>query len=93
MTDLPCDAERNAAGAAVLALSRSLGLRHGFKLAIDSMGGSAASAVAALVAANALLDEPLPLPALMPFTLDGEAAASGSRHGDNAAASLLGGLC
>lgn len=99
VTDLPREAERNAASAAVLALSKSLGLRHGFRLAIDKgipigsgMGGSAASAVAALVAANALLDEPLPLPALMPFTLDGEAAASGSRHGDNAAASLLGGL-
>ncbi len=99
VTDLPCDAERNTAGAAVLALSRSLGLRHGFAISIDKgiplgsgMGGSAASAVAALVAVNALLDEPLPLAALMPFTLDGEAAASGSRHGDNAAASLLGGL-
>ena len=99
VTDLPRDAARNAAGAAVLALSHSLGLRHGFALEIDKgiplgsgMGGSAASAVAALVAANALLDTPLPLPALMPFTLDGEAAASGSRHGDNAAASLLGGL-
>lgn len=99
VTDLPRVAEKNAAGAAILALSAALGIRHGFSIRIgkgiplgSGMGGSAASAVAALVAANALLDDPLPPAELMPFTLDGEAAASGSRHGDNAAASLLGGL-
>ena len=56
------------------------------------MGGSAASAVAALIAANALLDRPLSRRALYPFALDGEAVASGSRHGDNVGAMLLGGL-
>ena len=56
------------------------------------MGGSAASAVAALVAANALFDAPLPLEALYPHALEGEFAASGGHHGDNVAPSLLGGL-
>jgi homoserine kinase len=56
------------------------------------MGGSAASCVAALVAANALLDAPLSARDLYPFALVGEAVASGGRHGDNVGAMLLGGL-
>jgi homoserine kinase len=56
------------------------------------MGGSAASCVAALVAANALLAQPLPRESLYGFALDGEAVASGSRHGDNLGSMLLGGL-
>lgn len=58
----------------------------------SGMGSSAASAVAAVVAANALLAEPVPLPALLPFALEGEAYASGGLHADNVAPSLLGGL-
>ncbi|PSD26348.1 homoserine kinase, partial [Stenotrophomonas maltophilia] len=58
----------------------------------SGMGGSAASCVAALVAANALLDAPLSREALYPFALDGEAVASGGRHGDNVGPLLLGGL-
>jgi homoserine kinase len=45
-----------------------------------------------LVAANALLDAPLPREALYPFALDGEAVSTGSRHGDNVAPMLLGGV-
>ncbi|HEX7342411.1 MAG TPA: homoserine kinase, partial [Rhodanobacteraceae bacterium] len=58
----------------------------------SGMGGSAASCVAALLAANALLDTPLAPAALYPFALDGEAVASGGRHGDNIGSMLLGGL-
>ncbi|WMJ68993.1 homoserine kinase [Stenotrophomonas sp. 24(2023)] len=96
---LPTDPARNTAGAALLALREGLGLAHGFALEIDKgipfgsgMGGSAASCVAALVAANAVLDAPLPREALYPFALDGEAVASGGRHGDNVGPLLLGGL-
>jgi homoserine kinase len=96
---LPDDAERNTAGAALMALRNGLHLDFGFEIEIDKgipygsgMGGSAASAVAALVAANALLDEPLERRALYPFALAGEAVASGSRHGDNVGPMLLGGL-
>lgn len=98
-TPLPLDAERNTAGAALIALRNAFSLPFGFEIAIDKglpygsgMGGSAASAVAALVAANAVLDAPLPREALYPFALDGEAVASGSRHGDNVGAMLIGGL-
>jgi homoserine kinase len=98
-TPLPMVAEHNTAGAALIALAHELALPFGFEIEIDKgipygsgMGGSAASAVAALVAANALLDQPLSSQALYPFALDGESVASGSRHGDNVGAMLLGGL-
>jgi homoserine kinase len=58
----------------------------------SGMGSSAASAVAAVVATNALLDEPLALEALLPYALEGEKYASGGLHADNVAPSLLGGL-
>ncbi|RDI96891.1 homoserine kinase [Dyella solisilvae] len=97
--ELPMDAARNTAGAALLSLRRALGLQHGFEVELhkgialgSGMGGSAASCVAALVAANALLERPLPREALYSFALDGETVASGSRHGDNLGPMLLGGL-
>ncbi|MEP7186874.1 MAG: homoserine kinase [Rhodanobacter sp.] len=96
---LPTDPRQNTAGTALLALRKALGLQHGFELVLhkgialgSGMGGSAASCVAALVAANALLKQPLPRESLYGFALDGEAVASGSRHGDNLGAMLLGGL-
>jgi len=96
---LPVQAGQNTAGRALMALRESLGLARGFELELDKgialgsgMGGSAASCVAALVAANALLPEPLPRAALYPFALEGEAVASGGRHGDNLGPMLLGGL-
>ncbi|HZP66980.1 MAG TPA: homoserine kinase [Rudaea sp.] len=98
-TPLPTQAACNTAGAALIALREALALPFGFEIEIDKgiafgsgMGGSAASAVAALVAANALLDEPLPRTALYPFALAGEAVASGGRHGDNVGPMLLGGV-
>ncbi|HAV72246.1 MAG TPA: homoserine kinase [Stenotrophomonas sp.] len=97
--DLPLGAEDNTAGAALIALRASLDLPFGFEVEIDKgialgsgMGGSAASCVAALVAANALLPQPLSREALYPFALTGEAVASGGRHGDNLGPMLLGGL-
>lgn len=96
---LPMEAGRNTAGRALQAMRERLGLARGFELELDKgialgsgMGGSAASCVAALVAANALLDAPLSRDALYPFALEGEAVASGGRHGDNLGAMLLGGL-
>ncbi len=96
---LPLQTERNTAGAALLSMHRDLALPFGFELEIDKgiplssgMGGSAASCVAALLAANALLDEPLRREHLYRYALDGEAVASGSRHGDNLGPLFLGGL-
>lgn len=96
---LPLEASRNTAGQALIALRERLCLAHGFELEIEKgiplgsgLGGSAASCVAALVAANAVLDMPLPRDALYQFALDGESVSSGSRHGDNVAPMLLGGV-
>ncbi|NLB13843.1 MAG: homoserine kinase, partial [Gammaproteobacteria bacterium] len=96
---LPLEAADNTAGRALIALREALALPFGFEIEIEKgiplgsgMGGSAASCVAALVAANALLEEPLSREALYRFALDGESVASGSRHGDNVGPMLLGGL-
>ena len=97
--ELPLDAAGNTARAALMSLREGQGLDFGFAIEIDKgipfgsgMGGSAASCVAALVAANALLDAPLSREALYPFALVGEAGAAGGRHGDNVGPLLLGGL-
>ncbi len=99
VTELPREPARNTAAAAVLAWREATGADFGVELEIEKgialgsgMGGSAASAVAALLAANALLEEPLQAEALYQFALTGEAVASGGRHGDNVGAQLLGGL-
>jgi len=96
---LPMVAAENTAGAALLSLRARHAIACGFEIEISKgipfgsgMGGSAASAVAALVAANALLGNALALDGLYAAALDGEAVASGSRHGDNVAPMLLGGL-
>lgn len=99
LTELPREPERNTAARALQAMREALQLPFGFAIEIEKgialgsgMGGSAASAVAAVVAANALLAQPLPLAALYPYALAGEAVASGSAHGDNVGPCLLGGL-
>jgi len=96
---LPTEAASNTAGAALIALRQALALPFGFEVEIDKgiplssgMGGSAASCVAALVAANVLLDQPLTREQLYLHSLEGEAVASGSRHGDNLGPMFLGGL-
>lgn len=97
--DLPLQAGANTAGAALIGLREALALPYGFEIELDKgialgsgMGGSAASCVAALVAANALLDAPLSPAQLYPHAMTGEAVASGGRHGDNVGPMLLGGL-
>ena len=99
VVDLPREPERNTAGMGVLCMVRDLKLNFGIELAIhkgiplgSGLGGSAASAVAAVVAANALLPEPLGKLELLKFAMKGEQVASGSVHVDNIAPSLYGGL-
>ena len=99
VTDLPAEPERNTASAALLAMIEDLGISGGFRISISKgiplgsgLGGSAASAVAAVVAANGLLERPLENDRLLPYCLAGEKVASGAAHADNAAPCLLGGL-
>jgi len=98
--ELPRDADKNTASRAVLELRRLAGANDmGFSIEIhkgiplaSGMGGSAASSVAAVVAANQLLPTPQGTDTLYAAACAGEAAASGAPHGDNVAPSLLGGL-
>jgi homoserine kinase len=97
--DLPTDPKANTAGRALLALYEALEPDCGLEMLIDKgiplgsgLGGSAASAVGAVVAANALLGEPYDRARLLTFAMQGEAVASGSLHVDNISPSLFGGL-
>ncbi|GAB4342804.1 MAG: homoserine kinase [Phototrophicales bacterium] len=95
---LPRDAAKNTASVAVKAFLKmidassgvSISLKKGLPLS-SGLGSSAASAVAAVVAANALFGEPLTCEALLPACLEGEALVSGY-HADNVGPSLLGGI-
>ncbi len=77
--------EHGDAGGATLTIRKGIPLQSG-------MGSSAASAVAAAVAVNALLPSPLSVERLLPYALEGERFASGGLHADNVAPCLLGGL-
>jgi homoserine kinase len=99
VADLPLEPAKNTAGRALEAMIEALALPFGFELELDKgiplssgLGGSAASAVAAVVAANAVLDQPRTRLELLKFAMQGELVASGSLHVDNIASSLYGGL-
>ncbi len=99
VADLPLDAAQNTAGRAVLSLLERAAPDFGIALEIEKgiplgsgLGGSAASAVGAVVAANALLPRPFDKLDLLKFAMQGEAVASGAMHVDNVAPSLFGGL-
>ncbi len=88
----------NTAGIAAAHVLRQIGATDGVSLTVhkglplaSGLGSSAASAVAAAVAVNALFGEPLDRAALLAASLEGEAAVSG-RHADNVAPALFGGI-
>lgn len=98
-TGLSSNAQRNTASLAAMSFWNAHGDRGGLSLTLhkgvplqSGMGSSAASAVAAVVAVNELLDAPRPYAELMMHALEGEKFASGGLHADNVAPSLLGGL-
>jgi homoserine kinase len=97
--EIPSDPARNTATVGLDALREDLKLECGFEVSIgkgialgSGLGGSAASAVASLVAANSLLERPLDAESLLQYALLGEQAASAAFHPDNVAPCLLGGL-
>ena len=99
LTELPREPSANSATRPLLRLLADHGIGEGCKVRLhkgiplgSGMGGSAASAVAAVVAADALWGLGLDYSTLLEYALDGESAASGEAHPDNAAASLIGGL-
>jgi homoserine kinase len=101
--DIPRDAAKNCAGrAAETVLSRLKGKTAkgaGLEMTIhkglpqgSGLGSSAASAVGGAVAAHLLFGSELGHNALLEAALEGEFIASGSKHADNLAPSLLGGF-
>jgi homoserine kinase len=97
---LPFDANRNTAGVAVQEYLRAIDSNHqGIAIELaknlplgSGMGSSAASSVAALVAVNHLMGNPLKRDELLPFAMEAERVACGSAHADNVAPALLGGF-
>jgi homoserine kinase len=99
LTSLPSDASANTAGPPVLALLREYAPGAGVEIDIHKgipvgggIGSSAASAVAAVVAADALVGSGLPYEKLLELAIEGEKIASGSVHVDNLSPSLWGGF-
>jgi len=97
---LPMDVSRNTAAAPVVALLKHAKTRMGAEIDIlkgipvsGGIGSSAASAVAAAVACNTLLDLGMSKHELLPFAIEGEKIASEAVHVDNLAPSLMGGFC
>ena len=97
--NLPTDPARNVAGVALQALLQAVPGEIGFDLEItkgimpgSGVGSSAASAVGAVVAANALLGDRFTKMQLVDFAMEGEALASGARHADNIAPAVFGGF-
>jgi homoserine kinase len=95
---IPLEAGRNTAAIAAAAVLRRAGSTAGIDLAIEKglplaggLGGSAASAVAGAVAADALIGAALPREVLLESALEAESVVAG-RHADNVAPSLFGGL-
>jgi homoserine kinase len=96
---LPRDAAKNTAGIAAQALLNLLGERRGVALTIrkglplsSGLGGSAASAVAAVVAVDGLFNARTPLETLMACAFEGERIGAGSAHGDNIGPAVYGGF-
>ena len=98
---LSCELEKNTAGMALMKMYHSLDLSFGIELQItkgvnpgSGTGSSAASAAGAVYALNQLLDDSDKFSdsELVDFAMDGEVVASGARHADNVAPSLMGGF-
>lgn len=96
---LPYSVEKNTCTVAISSMLRQLDYKAGLEVELvkglplgSGMGSSAASAVAALVAANHLLGSPFAKIELLPFAMEAEAIACGVGHADNVAPALLGGF-
>jgi len=99
MNCLPTEIADNTALRGAAALLQAQGNPFGVILDIEKgipksagLGGSAASSVAAVLAVNALLGQPLGRQQLFDFALEGERASSDPPPADNVAACLHGGL-
>lgn len=95
----PAFPERNVATVVIRKAMEALRLEAGFHVKVhkdiplsSGLGGSAASAVAAIVAFNKFLNQPFAPQDLLYYALFGEAKAGGQAHADNVVSCLVGGL-
>lgn len=97
---LPIDPTKNTAGVAALSLLEAIGAKdYALEMSIhkkmpigSGLGSSAASAVAGVFAVHKYLRTGLDVSELLPHAVKGEQIASGAKHADNVAPSLLGGM-
>ncbi len=96
---LPQQISKNTALRGANAVLQAAGARFGVRLDLHKniplsagLGGSAASSVAAVIAVNALLEQPFSKEELLDFALEGERASSDPPPKDNVSACLYGGL-
>jgi homoserine kinase len=99
-SNVPGDAKNNLAAYVATLMMEEFAPAFGIEMMLykrmpvgSGLGSSAASSVASVVAVNALLPKPLKKIDLLRFAIDGERKATGAPHADNAAPSLLGGVC
>lgn len=97
--NLPTHPEKNVSGVALLHILKAVPSIKGFHLKSkknikpgSGIGSSAASAAGAVVAANHLLGNIFSKTELVNFALEGECLASGSKHADNIAPAIFGGV-
>lgn len=99
VSKIPKDPAKNTAAVSLQALMGTqklkgevqIKIKKGIPLA-SGMGGSAASAVAAVVAMNSLINDKCDFKELLQFALEGEKVASGGIHLDNVLPCLRGGM-
>lgn len=96
---IPLEPQNNTATAGMVRLIHDVGFQGGLHVHIQKgipigsgLGGSAASAVAGIVAADAAMGANLSAEQKLFYALIGEAVASGDAHPDNAAPCLYGGF-
>ena len=96
---LPTDPQKNVAGVALQAVLDRSETGIGFEVEItknikpgSGIGSSAASACAAVVAANHLFGGRFSKKELVEFAMAGECLASGAKHADNVAPGIYGGF-
>ena len=96
---IPREPEKNTAGVAAQAVLQMLGEKRGVALTIrkglplsSGLGGSAASAAAAVVAVNALVGGNATIDQLVAAALIGEGLGAGGAHPDNIAPAICGGF-
>lgn len=98
--DLSLDVDKNVCGAVIKKFLQDHQLSIGLDITIEKgiplgsgIGGSAASSVAAILAVNEFLSQPLAKDQLIDYAIYGESLISGGvYHGDNAVPAMFGGL-